>query len=270
MIESPLVPEHARSWRDEIARHGAVRYLINIEPHIDHFAGNCFFEGTVVGHDGTREAIRAAAVADLEKTLKQMAPQAAPLSPQFHFRPPSLTLSQRLTIHLGDHTFKVISLPGHTPYQLAVYIPEERVVFTGDNVVNGAMPFLQQALPDAWLNSLQALQKLEIDRIVPGHGDICDKNQLEQMSTIIKAWIEAVKQALKKGLSLAEAQDRISLVERFPVRLGKDFIRWTERENVARLYALFNNTGPEIHEADATGLNEASEGKISKVNLSEL
>ena len=62
MIESPQMPDEAVKWRDEIAKHGLVRYLINTEPHGDHFSGNYFFQGTVVGHEGTRAAILAANV----------------------------------------------------------------------------------------------------------------------------------------------------------------------------------------------------------------
>ena len=50
MIDTPQIPSDAMDWREVIKKHGPVRYLINTEPHIDHFTGNTFFEGTIIGH----------------------------------------------------------------------------------------------------------------------------------------------------------------------------------------------------------------------------
>ena len=61
------MPTDAVKWRDEINKHGEVRYLINTEPHGDHTTGNCFFGGTVVAHEGTREAV----LADSAEELKE-------------------------------------------------------------------------------------------------------------------------------------------------------------------------------------------------------
>jgi cyclase len=75
MIDTPQMPADAIKWREEVAKHGRVRYLINTEPHGDHFTGNFFFEGTVVAHEGTRQAILAASVEQLKERFKQMEPQ---------------------------------------------------------------------------------------------------------------------------------------------------------------------------------------------------
>jgi len=42
VIDTPMVPREAIKWREEIARHGPIRYVINTEPHGDHFTGNFF------------------------------------------------------------------------------------------------------------------------------------------------------------------------------------------------------------------------------------
>ena len=51
-----------------------------------------------------------------------------------------VTFRGDLTIRLGRHTFKLISTPGYTKGQIAVYIPEEKVVFIGDTIFNNARP----------------------------------------------------------------------------------------------------------------------------------
>ncbi|MFC1932219.1 MBL fold metallo-hydrolase [Chloroflexota bacterium] len=239
MIETPQMPAEAIGWRDEIAKHGQVQYLINTEPHGDHFAGNHFFKGTIVAHEGTREAILASSVEQLKARIKQSAPDSLPLLEGFSYRPPTITFSQRLTLYLGDHTFQLINLPGHTPYQVAVYIPEERVVFTSDNVVYGEQPHFRQALPYEWLDSLKRLQELEADVLIPGHGNICNRSYILEMSAVIQAWIDAVTAAINQGMSLEEAQDKVSLLDHYPQEAGfESMSREAERVNVARLYEM--------------------------------
>ncbi|MFC1864301.1 MBL fold metallo-hydrolase, partial [Chloroflexota bacterium] len=239
MIDTPQIPTDAIRWRDEIAKYGPVRYVINTEPHGDHFTGNHFFEGTVVAHEGTREAILATSVEQLKGRLKHISPDSLPLIEGYTCRPPTITLSQRLPLYLGDHTFQLINLPGHTPYQLAVYIPEERVAFTSDNIFYKVQAFFHQALPYEWLDSLKRIQELEADVLVPGHGSLCDRSYIPEMSSFIQTWIDTVSAAINQGMSLEEAQDKVSLLDRYPMDIGLEPVaRDVQRMNVARLYEV--------------------------------
>ncbi len=239
MIDTPQMPADAVRWRDEIAKHGPVRYLINTEPHGDHFTGNYFFEGTVVAHEGVREAILASSVEQIMERLRQMAPDSLSLMAGFSYRPPTITLSERLTLYVGEHTFQLIHVPGHTPFQVAVYIPEERVVFTSDNVFYRVQAYLHQAVPYEWLDSLKRLGELQADVMVPGHGEVCDRSYIPEMSAFIQAWIDAVTEAIDQGMSLEEAQDKVSLLDRYPMQPGSEAMgEQLQRMNVARLYEV--------------------------------
>lgn len=239
MIDTPQIPTDAIEWRTEIAKYGPIRYLINTEPHGDHFSGNHFFDGTVVAHEGTREAILSSSVEQLKESLKQMAPDSLSLLEGYNYRPPTITLSQRLTLYLGDHTFQLINLPGHTPYQVVVYIPEEKVIFTSDNVFYKLQAYLHQALPYEWLDSLKRMQELEANTLVPGHGGICDPSYIPEMSAFIQTWIDEVTSAINQGISLEEAQDRISLLNRYPMPPGRESMGpELQKMNVARLYEV--------------------------------
>ncbi len=239
MVESPMFPEDALKLRDEIAKIGQVRYLINTEPHHDHTTGNYYFPGIVVGHEGTRKQVLATSIDQIKEMLQAAAPNSLPLDKDFHFRPPTITFSQSLTLYLGKHTFKLINLPGHTPGETAVFIPEEKVVFTGDNVVSGTMPFLHEAVPYAWLDSLKQLQQLDVDYIVPGHGNVCGKSYLSEMFATVQAWIEAVKEALAKGQTLEEAQKSIKMYERFPG--DKQRMVWAQNMSLTHLYNVLKD-----------------------------
>ncbi len=230
MIDTPMFPADAVRWRDEISKFGPVRYLINSEPHTDHVAGNFFFGGTVVGHEGTRDAILKASPEQLKGML-----QGVPVPAGFGFRAPTLTLSERMTLYLGDHTFHLINLPGHTPYQVAVVVPEESVVFTGDNVVNGAPPFMHQAVPFEWIESLNKMKALDVRMIVPGHGQVCPIKYLDEMIYVVQGWIDAVTKAIERGLTVEQAIQQINLLERYGSgeRMGM-----IQRNNIPRLYEV--------------------------------
>ena len=239
MVDSPQRPSDALKWRDEIKGKGEIIYLINTEPHPDHVLGNFFFSGTVVSHQGTREALLSLSRDMIEERVKAIDPEGLSLMKGYFLKKPSITFSDRLFLYLGDHTFKLIHLPGHTASEIAVFIPEEKVVFTGDNLFCRVQAFLHQAYPNEWLNSLKRIEELDVDVIVPGHGEVCDKDYLKEQASFIEEWVEAVKEAIKQGLSKEEAQSKISFLERYPMDIGTAS-RGPEvqRMNVERLYDL--------------------------------
>jgi cyclase len=237
VIDTPMVPSEAKKWRDEASKHGPIRYVINTEPHLDHVSGNCYFNGLVVGHEGTRQAILSASATEFKNMLQRMAPDSLPLDESFTFRPSDITLSQRLTLYLGEHTFHLINMSGHSPFQVAVYVPEEKVIFTSDNVTRG-MTFFHQALPYEWLESLTQIEELDADILVPGHGNVCDKNFLPEMRAHVQAWIDAVLDAISKGMSSQEAQDKISLLNRYPGLPDDQRMTEIQRMNIAHLYEV--------------------------------
>ncbi len=239
MIDTPLLPTDALVWRERIAQHGTVRYLINTEPHIDHFAGNYFFRGTVIAQEGVREAIIATDAKRIKEWFKEDSPADYALVKRFKFRPPTVIFSKELTLFLGKHTFHLINLPGHTPYQTAVYIPEEKVIFTSDNVFYKVLPWLQEAVPYEWLESLKKLETWPAKVLVPGHGDVCKPNYLSEMRTGIQLWIDTVTDCIKRGMSLEQAQEKINLLDRYLIEpWDKEIAVNVQKMNVTHLYEI--------------------------------
>ena len=60
--------------------------------------------------------------------------------------------------------------PSHTPEDLVVYLPQEKVLFAGDLVFRNRIPFVGQADSGHWIESLQTLLSFDARVIVPGHG----------------------------------------------------------------------------------------------------
>jgi cyclase len=237
IIDTPMVPANAQQWRQEAARFGPILYVINTEPHTDHAAGNYWFGAKVVAHEGTRQAILEAKISDLTDSLRTMAPNSAPLDPAFHYRVPEITFSHKMSLHLGQHTFNLINMPGHTASETAVYIPEEKVVFTGDNL-NLAIPIFVKSLPDAWLDSLTEIKQLDVEKIVPGHGKVSDKSCIEPVREAVQYWIDGIKAAIEKGWSLEETLEKNTLAERYPM-INRPPLNVMARNSIIDLYQYF-------------------------------
>ncbi|MCX7911925.1 MAG: MBL fold metallo-hydrolase [Dehalococcoidales bacterium] len=235
VVDTPMLPANARKVAAVAERFGRVCYVINTEPHGDHVSGNAYFGGRVIAHDGTRKAILGYKVEDFKNMLRSFAPD-SPDEPDFRYRAPDITFSDRLTLYLGAHTFQLINMPGHTPYQVAVYVPEERVVFTSDNVVSGGIPFFHQALPDRWLASLEEYERLDVAKVVPGHGPVVDRTYFARMREIVEGFISAVRATIERGMSLEEAQKNVDLTRIFPEMPRDERTAGIIRMNVARLY----------------------------------
>jgi glyoxylase-like metal-dependent hydrolase (beta-lactamase superfamily II) len=239
MIDSPQNPSDCVKWREKMKAKGDVRYLINTEPHGDHYTGNSFFPGTVIAHQGTREAITSMRLEDIVERVRAIDPEGLPLMDGYELKIPSITFSQRLTLHLGNHSFELIHLPGHTASETAIHIPQERVVFTGDNVFYKVQLFFHEAYPREWLESLKRLEELDVDIIVPGHGEVCNKSYLSEQAGFIEEWIGAVREAVKQGLTKEETQGKISFLDRYPMGPGLEAMGpMLQQMNISRLYDL--------------------------------
>ncbi len=240
MIDTPAVPAAALAWRKEIAAQGRVRYLINTEPHLDHFGGDYFFDApAIVAQSGARAAMAGTPVEFYTGMIGSMTGEEVALPEGFAFPLPTITFGDSLTLCVGDHAFQLFHLPGHTPFQAVVYVPEERVVFTGDNVVNKAMPFFHQAVPFEWLKTLDRLMELDVETVIPGHGVIGDKSCIPRMKEEVQVWIETVKAAIGRGMTSEEAQANLSFLDRYPDPNADDAKRtFFQRNSIAHLYEV--------------------------------
>jgi cyclase len=225
MIDTPQQPIDAVRWRERLTEHGPIRHLINTEPHSDHIAGNAYFPGVeVIGQTGLRDrylqAVPQLRSAERLETIKQADPDSVWLfdHPAYPPNPPTRTFDDRLTLRLGGHTVECLHLPGHTAPQTGVYLPEEGVLFTGDNIFHQVKTFIQEADPWEWLAALERIAAIDAAVIVPGHGEPCDGRYLATQAEIIEGWVGAVEDMVRRGLSEEEAlREPAPAVDPYPI-----------------------------------------------------
>ena len=89
---------------------------------------------------------------------------------------PTKFLKDRMDISMGDDTVTIFNLHGniHTPSDVMIYLHRRKMLFAGDVILNKQAPALfGNANPDGYLEAMNELpQQFEIEKIVPGHGEM--------------------------------------------------------------------------------------------------
>lgn len=80
-------------------------------------------------------------------------------------------INERFTLTVGGVEFKIARVgPAHAPEDLIIFIPSEKVLFAGDLVFRGRIPFVGNADSKGWLQALDEIQSLNPSIAIPGHG----------------------------------------------------------------------------------------------------
>ena len=249
VIDTPQLPTKAVEMRAEAETHGPIRYLINTEHHIDHIFGNYFFKGsgTVVHHQGVYDNFM---VPTPELNPYNYAKEALPTDDpegeaifpdeETYFEDPnkaSIVFTGDIRLEVGDHTFDLLHTPGHTPGQVAVFVPEERVVFTGDTIFSECQTWLMTSDVAQWLEALERIKELDFDYLVPGHGPVTDKAYIDTQRFNLMEWETAVAAAVAEGWSREETIERVHFRDKCSVDIGQEYMMdHIQENNAAALY----------------------------------
>jgi cyclase len=223
-----------------------VVYVINSHWHWDHWGGNQVFKAAFpnvqfLSHAKNRDLMMNVAVAwnapGLEKDLpdylnyekQQLAMAEAKHAPEGELAKkrellaadenflqqkrsvtytfPNVTFSESATLYLGGREIRVLHARAITPGDTYVYLPKEKILITGDILVN-PIPFaVGGSYPQEWIETLQKLNQFEIETIIPGHGEAeHDRSYLERNLTLFQRVLADVKAAKANRLSLDQTK----------------------------------------------------------------
>jgi cyclase len=257
VIDTPQLPTRAVEMRQFVETFGQVQYLINTEHHVDHIFGNYYFRGagTVVNHKGLYDNFMTV-YPELDpfeyarEALPTDDPDGIPLFPdrdEYYADPNKgrIVFTGDLTLRVGAHTFHLIHTPGHTAGQLAVYVPEERTVFTGDTIFSECQTWLMTSDVDQWLDALEVIRALDVDHVVPGHGPVQDLAYIHTQRSMLMEWTGAVAAAVAAGWTREETVERVNFADRYPVDVGQEYMMsYIQSLNAGSLYDKLTATRP--------------------------
>ena len=180
------------------------RFLINTHWHFDHTGGNENFgraNTVIVAHDNVRKRM---SVDNVIKAFNREVPAAGKDAL------PVITFDQQMTFHLNGQTIRVRHLQNaHTDGDAAVFFQEANVLHTGDLFFNGFYPFIDVEHGGSLDGMADAVRELlgDIDentRVIPGHGPLATKQELEAYGDMLAAVAENIATLKAEGKSVAE------------------------------------------------------------------
>lgn len=130
-----------------------------------------------------------------------------------HPRTPTVEFADAVTVVSGGRRVEVRH-PGtaaHTTGDAYAWLPEERVLFTGDLVFHGGTPFALSGSPRGWLSALEQMSALRPEVVVPGHGEPGGPELFEPVADYLRFLIDAGERAHARGLTPLEAARELDL-----------------------------------------------------------
>ena len=174
VIDALGSPALATRLIDEIRKVTAqpVTHVIVTHYHADHIYGLQTFKAM-----GARIVAHRAALAYLNSETAQLRLEASrvELSPwinaETRLNEADEWIEGAKELVVGGVQFNIVPVgPSHTPEDLAIYLPAERILFAGDIVFRSRIPYVGQADSRHWIVALDSLLKFDTTVIVPGHG----------------------------------------------------------------------------------------------------
>ncbi len=161
--------------------------------------------------------------------------------------PPSETFSGGTELLVGDRRVELREVgPAHTRGDVMVFVPDARVVFTGDILFADAHPLIWEGPVDNWIAACDMILERDVKTVVPGHGRVCDVATVRETRGYL-SWVrEESRKRFHAGLSAEEAAHDLDLgpyvdwsePERIVVNVAACYreLEGSEREDVVELF----------------------------------
>ena len=205
----------------ENAKSENVCLILLTHSHSDHTSGVPLFDCPVLAHKLTKQRIRRR---NSERSKRQM---------------PTAVFEDRKEIQIGELALEFIHVGGHTPGSSLVWYPKQRILFAGDLIFEGRYPFFASARLKTLMDALRFLISFEAEIIVPGHGSLCNNDEvMRQLKYIEEIWM-LTENHVRKGDSLEETLKDL----KYPVYSERGYEKlhpWNIRVAYQQLSKLLN------------------------------
>ena len=183
-----------------------VSVVVDTHGHFDHAYGNHVFRPAPIwGHERCvtfmelNGEMRRARIAENE-------PEIAADIPEVVIDPPDRTFSETAFIDMGDRRVELRFLGrGHTDHDIVIRVSDANVMFVGDLMENGAVPWFGDGYPLDWPETAFRVAELATGVVVPGHGDHAGGAFADQQAASIFALADLARRVHMGDLTLDDA-----------------------------------------------------------------
>ncbi|WP_208719790.1 MBL fold metallo-hydrolase [Amycolatopsis circi] len=239
VIDTAATESRARALRAAIGTVTDVRprTVVNTHSHGDHTFGNFVFgpETEIIAHElGRAEAI------ENGLALQNLWPDVG--WGDVVLKPATTTFAERLVLHREDRTIELLHLgTAHTTNDVVVWLPEERVLFTGDIALSGCTPFVLMGSVSGSLAVLERLRELPAQTVVCGHGSLAGPEVLDANARYLR-WLQGIAaDAIAGGRTPLEAAAEADLGEFAGLRDSERLVA-----NLHRAFAEHRGAAPGV------------------------
>ena len=203
VVDSFFRPEAAKALVAEIHRltPNPIRYVVNTHYHLDHTGGDGVMReagAIIIAHRNVRGWVRGNN-ANLfgDRITPELKAQIAALPL------PDLVTDKDLTVWLGSRKVVVQTVLGHTGGDLTIFVPDAKVLFTGDMLWRKVPPNLIDGSVREWAATdagFAAMPDAAKTTYVPGHGDVANLADVNDFRTYLADLKRVVEEGRKAGL----------------------------------------------------------------------
>ena len=178
-----------------------VKWIVNSHAHGDHWLGNIAFKESnpVIYATSTVNDLTKSEGATWVENFKRLSEGATGDTPLLL---PNKIIDERTELLL-DET-KIVLFPSgdsHSPGDLITWLPEQRILISGDVVYSDRMPTTSASNLSQWIMMLDELQQLDPVAVIPGHGDVTDVEGLRRLHALLSGIRNEVQKGYEAGLS---------------------------------------------------------------------
>ena len=242
VVDSTLFPHTGTIFRNQIEKRFKipVEFLFVTHYHGDHLWGiGAYSDVSIVGsvplieNSEKERPIQSTRFKEWKKKEPEKANLIEEINTIFY---PQITFTNEINIHDGDLFVELKHCGGHTSCSSYAYFPQDKVLFAGDLIFARQWPWAgdQTCNPDHWINGLEELMKLDIETVVPGHGPIVTKEEIEVYLTFLKDLREETLITLEKN-------DGIEQIKIPPFYEDNTPKSWVKKETLSYFYGFYQN-----------------------------
>jgi len=226
VVDTLISTKEAKRFLEDIRKVSdrPIKYVINTHYHLDHSFGNSVFEeigAVVISHATDKMNLMASGEGTLKNAKSYGLTEDDMAGTKIVY--PALSFTDRLQIDLGDQKVDVIYIgPSHTGGSIVVYLPDKKLLFAGDILFTGYHPFLAEGDLEGWIRTLDHIMNMDVATIIPGHGPVSVKKDVQAMKDYLIAFDRRAKEL---GATSKDAEYIASeLKKTLPQRPEADFL----------------------------------------------
>jgi glyoxylase-like metal-dependent hydrolase (beta-lactamase superfamily II) len=211
LIDTRTHPRHGKDLLDRIRKitDKPIKWVINSHFHGDHHMGNVVFKeqgATFIAHKDTARIMSHVHPKEMARRIDSF--KSRGLDPnEVKLIMPDVTFAGEATIRIGGREVKLMDLgPGQQAGDTYVHFPHARVLFTPGAFGKKSMPNMAfTPSVDTWIKQLNQVAEMDIDRILPAHGDVAARPDVKELANMLADEYATVKQAVERRVPVEEA-----------------------------------------------------------------